>query len=206
METIGLTRMAEILKTCETIMGRFGGSNDWHTAYQLTGVRRLPLKANGKNVGERTEWHTFTIGELPDALPEHLMHVSGGEGKAFLRLILDEINDKRRDNLKNGCESVPKILVKSAFWGHDGTRKATFSIAAGADVSHDLSGDVYHVQIGDYHLTVAGFGIEPAGKWGRCLWSTEGSALDHNSADSATFHYTVDPRVDSVARDTRKVA
>jgi len=208
METIGLGGMAEILKSCTTIMGKFPEKmpKSWDFAsYQLIGVREVPLKANGRKVGNRTEWHVFTVGALPGSAPDTFMHVAGGEAKAIRLLILDEIADRKRDNKRHGSASFPRVRVRAACWGEQGDRPATFKVAAGRSCDHDLRGNVYAVTIGDYYLHVAGFGVEPANKFGHAAWDSEDSAY-RATADSEAFHYTVDPAADGSAADGRKVA
>jgi hypothetical protein len=207
METIGLRKMAEVLKTCKTIMGYFQERPEYGSGgYQLIGLRDVPLRANGRQVGTRTESHTFTVGKLPDAPPDHYLHAGYGTANAIRMMLLSEIADRATDNRKHGCESAPKFRIRIAFWGSEGERRATFKVERGGDCNRDLSGDCYSLDIGDCHLTIAGFDVEPAGKWSnKPAWSTEPADLQ-DSPTEARRYYTVDPAADAADRDARKVA
>lgn len=156
----------------------------------VAGYRRVIRDKKGNRQGERNEWHRVLIGDLSHEVPPaHYFHLSYGQ-EWIKTLLLHEVKERGKH------PSTPYFYATPAYWGH-GTRKATFKIEAGpswegdTDPAKELTGDCYNVYVGESYLTIAGFTVEPANKWGgRCIWREK---QDPSEGD---FVYRFDPFFD----------
>ncbi len=198
-QTIGYKGLVALVKEARGIQGFFAGRDARRIGappYQLILLHQIDLRARGRRVGERSEWHTVTSGDLPDAPPETFLHASWGEKDVLRILIGHEIERAARHGER------PRIDVRPAFWGSGDTRLATYTVPAGDD-TREFGGPCHTVSIGDGYMTLAGDVAMPAGRYSTASWSTP-AGTDRHDPKYGYFHYRFDPTLDERARLERR--
>lgn len=205
MKTIGYKQLTRLVNDSTGIMAFF--AENPRDGYMVTFMRDVPIKSGRETIGKRSEYHTVVFREpRQDNPPVLRLHDSGGTGRAIRLLFLSEIAEAKRQS------RTPGMHAKPADWGcsGEGSRPATFTVAAGGTCDHALHGDVHVLSFGssgsDFscYLYLADFTISRMERFGSGGYRGERwNAPESSDVKTLEVAYRFDALADKVSEEAR---